>query len=282
MKIRISADSTCDLTPEIADSLGIYLAPLCFIIDDKTYYENINIKPEDIFNIMEAGSGVVKTAALNIVEYGDIFKRLLGDCDAVIHIDISSKVSSCNQNARLAAEELENVYVVDSENLSTGFGLVVMEAARMANRGDMTPQEICEKLESFTVKHVETSFVLNTLKYMHKGGRCSGVAALGANLLQLKPSIEVKDGVMGVGKKYRGSLESSLKAYIKDRLEGRNDIDTGMLFVTHTGCSDALVNSVLGEIEKYQSFGKIHVTRAGCSVSIHSGPQTLGILYKTL
>jgi len=158
---------------------------------------------------------------------------------------------------------------------------VVMEAAAMANSGKYTPEQICERLNDFVTSHIETSFVLDTLRYMYKGGRCSGVAALGANILQLKPSIQVIDGAMGVGKKYRGPLAKVLLEYVKDRLEGRNDIDSSLLFITHTGCSDEIIESVLKKIAEYIKFDKIYVIRAGCSVSIHSGPNTLGILYKT-
>jgi DegV family protein with EDD domain len=281
MKIKISADSTCDLSPELAEQKGIFLAPLCFIIDNKTYYEHVDLTPDDVFDAIENKNLEVKTAALNIVEYGEIFKKLLEENDVVIHIDISSKASSCYQNASMAASELKNVYTVDSKNISTGFGSVVLEAAEMANSGKYTPEQICERLNNFVTSHTETSFVLDTLKYMHKGGRCTGVAALGANILQLKPCIQVVDGVMGVGKKYRGALSKVLMEYVKDRLEGRTDIDTSRLIITHTCRSPELVDAVREKVAEYVKFDEVMVTHAGCSVSIHCGPGTLGMIYKT-
>lgn len=283
MKIRISADSTCDLSPELAEQYGVFLAPLCFVINDKMYYEHVDITPDDIFDIIENKRGAIKTAALNPAEYKELFEKQLAlGYDALIHVDISSAFSSCYSNACQAAAELENVFVVDSKNLCTGFGLVVLEAARLAAEGEMPPEQICERLRSFVTNHVDASFVLDTLDYMRRGGRCSGVAAFGANLLRLKPCIEVVNGVMTVGKKYRGQLPRVLPDYVDDRLSDPSHVNTELLFVTHTGCSDELVSSVLAHVAEHIAFKKVLVTRAGCSVSIHCGPGTLGILFKTL
>ena len=197
--------------------------------------------------------------------------------DAVIHIDISEDFSASYQNACNAAQEFDNVYVIDSRNLSSGHGHVVIEAAKMAEAG-MEPAEICEKAKDLA-ERVEASFVVDRLDYLHKGGRCSAVAALGANMLQLKPCIEVKNGKMGVCKKYQGSFEKSLRKYVKDRLEGRDDIVLDRIFITHPAVAAKTVAMVREEVQKYADFKEIIETRAGCTISCHCGPNTLGILF---
>ena len=197
--------------------------------------------------------------------------------DVVIHINLGSGFSSSHQNARLAAEEFENVYVVDSMNLSTGHGLVVVEAVKMKEAG-MEPEKIYEALNELAPR-VEASFVLDRLDYMVKGGRCSAVAALGASLLQLKPCIEVVDGKMGVCKKYRGSYEKALGNYVKDRLKDREDIDTERIFITHTETPQSVVDSVKEAVKEYKDFEITEETVAGCTVSCHCGPNTLGVLF---
>ena len=195
----------------------------------------------------------------------------------MLHIDISADFSCCYQNARLAAAEYDNVYVVDSRNLSTGHGLVVLEAARLAESG-MAPAEIVRRLNELTAR-VRASFILDRLDYMKKGGRCSSVAVLGANLLRLRPCIQVKDGKMGVEKKYRGSFEKCVRDYITDRLAGRNDLDLRRVFITHSGVSREVEQLAVETVRSLQPFEEICVTRAGCTVSSHCGPGTLGVLF---
>ena len=236
-----------------------------------------DIVPQDIFDHVSAGGEITSTAAVNVDDYINCFKPLAEEYDAVIHLDISSEFSSCYQNACIAAEELRNVHVVDTRNLSTGSGLLVLEAAEMAEKG-VAPEVIANALRETTAK-VEASFVVDKLDYLRKGGRCSALAALGANLLSLRPCIEVRDGKMGVGKKYRGLFEKCIMQYVRERLEGRTDIDTKRIFITHTPCQDGLVDLVRKEILKYVKFNEILETTAGCTVSSHCGPNTLGILF---
>ena len=193
-----------------------------------------------------------------------------------IHFNLSSKTSCLHQNAVIAATD--NVYAVDTKNLSSGSGHLVLDAAKMAKEGKSV-EEILSYVEKMADK-VEASFVIDSLKYLHKGGRCSGVAALGANVLKLKPCIEVVDGAMTVGKKYRGNFEKVILEYVRDRLQGRDDIDTRRLFVTHPphDVFKDIVPAVIEEVKKYQNFGEILVTQAGCTISPHCGPVTLGIL----
>jgi DegV family protein with EDD domain len=217
--------------------------------------------------------------AANVADYTELFSRLADKYDAVIHFNLSSKMSSCHQNAVIAAQEFENVYVIDTKNLSTGSGHLVLDAAIMAKEG-RSAEEIIERVNGLMDK-VEASFVIDSLKYLHKGGRCSGVAALGANVLKLKPCIEVKNGAMGVGKKYRGNFEKVILEYVRDRLKGRDDIDTRRIFVTTPpgGVSPEIVQSVIDEIKKYKTFDEIFTSEASCTISTHCGPVTLGILF---
>lgn len=277
MRIKILSDSTCDLSREILEKFNITIIPLSVIKDGKTYSDGVNITTADIFEHVAAGGDLCSTAAINISEYQHWFEEALKDNDAVIHINISSEFSSCYQNACLAAEDLPNVRVIDSKNLSTGQGLVVLEACRLASECDDL-DEIKVRLDAFTLK-VEASFLLDQLKYMVKGGRCSAVAALGANLLSLKPCIEVKDGKMSVVKKYRGNYAKCLAAYVKDRLHDRNDVDKGTLFVTNTPVTDECFSAVKEAVNTYSDFDTVYWTNAGCTVSCHCGPGTLGVLF---
>lgn len=276
MNIRISADSTCDLSAELVAKYNIAIAPLAVEMGGRDYHDGVDITPEDIFAFVGSGQGVCRTAAINTADYIGHFKKLLTDADAVVHFNISSEMSSCYQNACVAAAELGNVYVIDSRNLSTGIGLLVLEAAERAAKGE-DPAAIAEEMQKLTEK-VESSFVIDTLFYLQKGGRCSSLVAMGANLLKLKPCIEVKAGQMGVGKKYRGKLENCIEQYVKDRIAGRSDIRRNRIFITHSGCDKALVENVR-KIVAGQGFAEILETRAGCTVSTHCGPNTLGVLF---
>ena len=198
--------------------------------------------------------------------------------DAVIHISRSSDLSACYQNAVLAAENYGNVYAVDSRNLSSGIGHVVLDAALMAERG-MAPDDIVRSLNDLTPR-IEASFVIDSLKYLHRGGRCSGVAALGANVLKLKPCIEVINGKMDVGKKYRGNFDKVILQYVEDRLKGRDDIDYRRIFVTSPpGMDQKIVDSVVAAVKENGPFAEIIETHAGCTISHHCGPVCLGILF---
>ena len=277
MKIKITADSTCDLSPELVSKYNIDILPLYIVKDGKAYKDMREIVPQDIFDHVSKGGAITSTAAINTDDYIGYFKPFAEEYDAVIHLDISSDFSSCCQNANIAAKEYGNVYVVDTRNLSTGSGLLVLEAAEMAEKGE-TPENIVKALNDLTSK-VEASFVIDKLDYLRKGGRCSALAALGANLLSLRPCIEVKDGKMGVGKKFRGIFEKCIMQYVRERLDGRNDINTKRIFITHTPCKDGLADEVRREIQKYVQFDEILETSAGCTVSSHCGPSTLGILF---
>lgn len=277
MRYQITSDSTCDLSPEQLEQYNIRLLPLYVSMDGKTLRDGVDVKPDDIYAHVSAGGSLPQTAAVNLADYVRAFTELSKKNDFVIHVCISLDFSCCYQNAKLAAADFDNVYVIDSRNLSTGHGLVVLEAERMAREG-MAPDDIVAALHDLTGR-VEASFILDRLDYMKKGGRCSAVTLLGANLLRLRPCIEVRDGKMGVGKKYRGSFDKCVCEYITDKIGNRSDLELRRVFITHSGVSEESVQKAVETVQKLQPFEEICVTRAGCTVSSHCGPGTLGVLY---
>lgn len=277
MSIKISADSTCDLSPELLKQYDISIVPLSVIMDGKEYKDYIEIQPDEIFSHVAAGGELCTTSAVNVSDYIEYFTEMRKSYDAVIHIDISSEFSACYQNACTAAQELDHVYVVDSRNLSSGHGHVVVEAAKMAQAG-MDPAEIVAQLNELTAR-IDASFIVDHLDYLKKGGRCSAAAAFGANLFNIKPCIAVIDGKMDVVKKFRGSFEKCLREYIRTSLEGRDDLVLERIFITHTPVDDGIIPLVREEIAKYAKFDQVIETTAGCTVSCHCGPHTLGILF---
>ncbi len=277
MSVFVSADSTCDLSPELVEKYGVGIMPLYIQMGDRSLKDGVECTPADIFAHTDATGTVCSTAAVSIADYQDFFAEKLRENDELVHFTISSDMSACYQNALIAAAACPGrVFVVDARNLSTGIGHLVIDAALMAAEGK-GGKEISDTMKEKREK-LNVSFVLDTLKYLHMGGRCSGVAALGANLLKLRPCIEVVGGKMEVGKKYRGSLEKSLIAYVKDRIEGRNDYDLGRIFITDSGVDDAIV-AELADILRAAGFREILHTRAGGTISSHCGPKCLGILY---
>ena len=277
MKIKILSDSTCDLSQDLLQKHDITIVPLTVIKNDKDFKDGITITPDVIFDHVANGGSLCTTSANSVGEYQEWFEKYAGDYDGVIHINIGSGFSSCYQNACLAAEDYPNVRVIDSMNLSTGQGLVVLEAARLAQTATDL-DALADALREFTTR-VEASFLLSRLDYMVKGGRCSSVVALGANLLNLKPCIEVKNGKMSVVKKYRGNFAKSLSMYVKDRLAEREDIQRDILFVTKTPVDDESDAAVMQAVGQYGNFATTYETDAGCTISCHCGPGTLGVLF---
>jgi DegV family protein with EDD domain len=277
MNIKILSDSTCDLPQELLEKHNITLVPLTVIKNDADFKDGVNITPDDIFAHVAAGGALCSTSAGSVGEYADIFEKYAPNHDAVIHISLGSGFSSSYQNACVAAADFDNVYCVDSMNLTTGQGFLVLKAAAMAQEG-MEPKAIVAALNEIAPK-VESSFLVDKLDYLAKGGRCSSAAALGANLLNLKPCIEVKEGKMTVVKKYRGNYAKCLASYVKERLADREDIDRDTLFVTRTVVSDECTRAVYEAVDIYGHFANIYNTAAGCTVSCHCGPGTLGVIF---
>lgn len=279
-KIQITADSICDLSPELIQKWNIPIVPLYINKDGESFRDMVDIRPEDIFHHFETTGELTKTSACTISDYIDVFRPIVEAGRQVIHVNISRHFSACYQNACAAASEFPegSVYVVDSQNLSTGAGYVVVSACEMADSG-MSADQIADALNQQVIPHMDSSFVINTLDYLHKGGRCSSVARLGANLLKLKPCIEVKNGKMEVGKKYRGAWDQCILKYVHERLENRTDVDTRRLFITYSSCPDKIVQQVHQQIQRILPFEQIVHTQAGCTISNHCGPNTLGIMF---
>ena len=278
MKIKIISDSTGDLSPELIEKYDIAIVPLYVLMGDNMQKDGLEVTPEDIYAHVEKTGKLPSTSAPNLGDFQDEFKKWRDQGYDIVHFNISSDFSSSYQNACAAAEGMDGVYVVDTRNLSTGSGLVVLHGAELAQQGKSAAEikAACDAM----VDKVEASFVVDSIDYLHKGGRCSSVAALGANLLKLKPLIEVIDGKMKAGKKYRGNIDKVILNYVADKLRGRDDIDKHRIFITHTKCSPVTVQQVRGKInELYPGVEEILETTAGCTVTSHCGPGTLGILF---
>ena len=276
MKIRMTADSTCDLSPDLLRKYNVGIVPLSVIIDGEVFHDGVDVTPRDVFRAAEAGKSV-RTAAVNTYEYREFFTEQLKTCDQLVHICISSEFSTCYSDALEASREMDNVFVVDSRNLSTGSGLLVLEGAEMA-AGGMEGAEIAETLRKRT-SLVDASFVVRTVDYLRRGGRCSGLEAMGAKMLHIRPSIVVREGRMHPGEKYRGRYEHYLKHYIRDLLENDSDIDFRRVFITHSPSEEGLVRFAIDTVKSYGLFREVLETMAGCTICTHCGPDTLGLLF---
>lgn len=275
--IKITTDSTCDLPAELLERHNITIFPLGIVKAGKLFHDGVDIRTADIAAHVDGGGELTTTNAVNAADYETAFRRLAEKYDAVIHINIGSGFSCCCQNAKLAAEEVPEVYVVDSENLTIGTGMMALAAAEAAEAGK-SAHEILQLLEDMTPR-VETSFVLDRLDYMKKGGRCSAVTALGANLLKLHPCVEVIDGKMSVTKKYRGAIEKVAAEYVKERLGTRRDVDFRRVCVVDTCQGDELAQIAREILRQDGRFEEVIETKAGCTIFCHSGPGTLGLVF---
>lgn len=280
-KVVLFADSTCDLGEELLRENNIHVMPYHIMLDEKEYIDNVTISVSEIYQAWWDKKLLPKTSAVSIGEFLEAFKPWLDQGYEVVHINLGAALSASNLNCRLASEELPGIYPVDSKNLSTGTGHLVLEAARMRDAG-ASAAEIQQALNAMTGK-VHTSFILDTLEFMHAGGRCSAIAMLGANILSLKPCISVDNssGAMGVTKKYRGKLNSVLKQYVKDQLAAYSDIRTDKIFITSSTPMKEYAEMVREILLETLPFEKIYVTNASCTVASHCGPNCLGILFMT-
>lgn len=270
----ISTDSPADVPAEIRERYDIRVIPLHIILDDDCFEDGVNIQPDDLYAFYKKTGRLPKTSAVSVAEYTDFFKELTQDGSSVVHISFSSAFSATHQNARLAAEDFDNVYIVDSKSLSTGIALLAIKAAQLAQDG-LDAKTIAHEME-YKREKVVTTFILDKLEFLYKGGRCSGVAMLGANVLGIKPSIVMVDGKLQVGKKYRGKLENCQMQYVRDLLEqytGR--IDTDRAFLSRTaGVSDEQMKALQKEIHKTLKFKEYIVSTVGCTITSHCGERT--------
>ena len=279
--IILSADSTCDLGDELRARYNVQYYPFHVILDGETYADGVDLMPDQIYEVYREKKILPKTAAINTAEYVEYFKQWTDQGYEVIHLTLGSGLSATYNNCRLAAQELPGVYAIDSRNLSTGSGLLVIEAAERIAAG-MPAAQIAEEVQALT-SHSQASFIIDTLEFLYKGGRCSALAMLGANMLQLKPCIEVDNasGSMNVGKKYRGAMETVLPVYIRDQLSAYADPVPDHVFLTHSGVPESWLQVSRKAVEAAGIFKEIHVTRASCTISSHCGPGTLGVLFMT-
>lgn len=275
MKIAISAESTIDLPKELLSLYNIHTLPYTIILGDKEYFDG-EILPEQIFKFYEDTKTLPKTSAINSLQYQEHFNSLLKDYDGVIHFCLSSEISSSCKNAMEASSKFKNVYVVDTKSLSTGIALQAIYASKLIKDG-LDIKDIYERVLK-RVPFVQASFVLKKLEFLYKGGRCSALSYFGANLLQIRPQIILKDGKMGPHKKYRGNMEKVVKSYCDDTLEEFNNPDLSIGFVTYTTASDEMLEIAKNSLIN-RGFKKIYCTKAGATISSHCGENTLGILY---
>lgn len=278
--IRIAADSTCDLSKELIDKYNISIIPLHIVLEDKEYRDGFDITPDEIYEWSDKNNTTPKTSAVGFEDAENAIKPIVDTDDEMIIFTISEKMSTTANVFRMAAEELEiedRVSVIESANLSTGIGLLVIEAAIMAAEGK-TRKEIVECIEDLKPR-VRSSFVVDTLTYLHRGGRCSSVAALAGGMLKLHPKIVVENGAMLATKKYRGKMDSVILDYAKEMEEDLKQAKKDRVFITHSGCNQETIDSVKEYLESLGQFEEILITRAGGVISSHCGPGTLGVLF---
>ena len=276
-KVKITCDSTCDLSSELYERYHISVIPLSVALGERFYRDGVDVEPQELFDYVEKTGELPTTSAISVGEYAEFFRSFVNDGYEVVHINLSSELSSSHQNARIAAEETGNVSVVDSRSLSTGSGQLVILAAELASAG-YDGAYIAKALDGMK-GYLDVSFVLQTLDYLHKGGRCSGVARFGANMLKLRPEIAMKDGTLHVGKMYRGSMEKTILDYVRGRLENATDIQYDRIFVTHSGVPQEIVQKVIALVKELCPFEEVIETVAGSTISCHCGPNCLGVLF---
>lgn len=278
MNIKITADSTCDLSPELVEKYNVGIMPLAVVLGDKVYRDGVDITPQNIFDHVAKTGVLPKTTAPSAEEYVEFFEAQLKEYDAVIHYNISSKASSSHDNAAYAAKVFKGrVFVVDSLALSTGQGLLVLKACDLVKEGK-SPEEIVEITQNLR-SHVNTSFVPDALDYLHKGGRCSLAALMGAKVLKLHPLIDMKDGQLYAKKKYMGGIERCLKTYVNELAQEYGRYDKTRCFITHSSCEPEVVEKVRAQVAELFQFDEILETVAGCVVTTHCGKNTLGVLF---
>ncbi len=280
-KVVLTSDSTCDLSQDLIEKFDVAeINRLRVCYGDEAFADGTEITPDDIYDKFNSEGILPKTSAGSIGDYLDLFTKYVEEGCEVVHISLGSALSCSYSNAKLAAEQLEGVYVVDSKNLSTGTGLIVLAASDLIKQG-LSGKEVAEKLEE-VIPHSRASFILDTLKFLAAGGRCSALASFGANLLSIKPGINVNNeacGSMGVGKKYRGKFDKCVAQYITDQLSSYEKYDRKRVFITHSGIYDGIEDMAKKMVEETGLFDEIYITRAGCTISSHCGPNCIGVLF---
>lgn len=278
--VKIISDSTCDLTRELLERYHVTILPLHVLLGDTEYLDGKNITPDEIYTWSDQNKTTPKTSAPSVAEAVELFRPYVEAGDELICFSISNTMSSSGNSMRLAAQELEaeeRIHVIDSENLSTGVGHLVILAAELAQAGKPA-EEIIRSVEAMRPL-VRSSFVVDTLVYLHRGGRCGGLTALAGSMLRLHPKIIVENGSMIVGKKYRGKIDKVILNYVQDMEADLKQAREDRIFITHSNCDDATVQAVYDYLDSLQHFKEIFITSTGSVISSHCGPGTLGVLF---
>lgn len=278
--VKIISDSTCDLSQDLLEKYDVEIVPLHVLLGEEEYEDGKSITPDEIYTWSDANRATPKTSAAGIEQMMQVYRSQLEGHEELVVMSIGADMSTTNNVMRMAAMELEaedKIFVVDSANLSTGVGLQVIEAAIMAQEGK-SGAEIVAHIEEIRPR-VRASFVVDTLTYLHRGGRCSGVAALAGGVLKLHPKIVVENGKMKPTEKFRGKMSKVVMDYVKSMEEDLKKADKTRVFITHSGGCDEIIAQVRNYLEELHIFEEILVTRAGCVVSSHCGPGTLGVLF---
>lgn len=276
-QILITCDSTCDLSPALLKQYNIKVLPLHVILGNRIYTDNVDISPEMIYAHYEKTKELPKTSAVNFADAKAFFERYTAEGYTIIHFAIGSTLSSTYQHCHMAARAFEHVFVIDTQTLTSGVGLLAIHAAELAAQGKSAEEivTICTDIRNT----IDVSFVVNDLEFLQKGGRCSSLEAFGANLLHLKPCIVVRNGKMIVGHKYRGKFDVILKRYITEQLHNTQTLDLNHIFITHGGCDKWLCQECVKTIKEIAPFCHVHITTTSCTVASHCGRNTLGIIF---
>lgn len=280
MSVRIISDSTCDLSEELIQKYDVMVVPLHVMLGDEEYRDGINITPDEIYEWSDTNKATPKTSAPSITDVMDVMQICGEDESDIICFSISEQMSTCANVMRMAATEMgieDKVSVIDSASLSTGVGLLVIEAAIMAKQG-RTLSEIVDHIEAIKPQ-VRASFVVDTLTYLYRGGRCGGLTALAGGALKIHPQIVVEDGAMRPEKKYRGKLSNVILSYVQDMESQLRNARRDRVFITHSGCDADIIDNVYQHLDNLNIFDEILITRAGSVISSHCGPGTLGVLF---
>ena len=275
--VLISTDSTADMSPEMLSHYQVRRFPLYVVMDDQVYEDGVTVTSADVFDYFYKTGKLARTAAPNLHDFVSYFTPLSEQGYDIVHFDISGQLSSTYNVCQMAAADFDCVYSIDSRHLSSGIALLVIKACELRDQG-LPAKEIVSRINDMR-DQVETSFVIDTLRFLHKGGRCSALAAMGANLLKLKPCIEMTDAMLQVGKKYRGRIEDVFMSYIADKLQNPETLDLSRAFITHTITDEALVERCADKVRSLVNFKELHIAKAGPTISVHCGPDTMGVLF---
>ena len=274
-KVIISTDSPADIGAALAEKWGVAVIPLHVILNGEDRLDGVNVTPEEIVESYKATKALPSTSAIPVGEYEDFFAKLTKDGDSVVHIALSSGISSSCRNAMIAAGDFDNVYVVDSKHLTTGIALLINKAVKMAENG-MPAEEIAKSVEALAEK-VDTSFVLDNLEFLAKGGRCSAVTALGANILGIRPSLEMRDGTLSMCKKYRGKIDKVQAQYVEERMSSA-EYDDELAFFTYSPMDEAQADALAELVKKSGKFKEVLKMKAGCTIVSHCGPNCVAFI----